>query len=151
MTTKVFQIQDIQELEREESFIDLWSELPKEPGKHPCEKDKERNKSKKRKHMKRDQEWEYILGKHIRSKVDEELRLDELRPRAGEPSSSLVPSEVGLIIGIHVVMKSVTLTIIPLVVKGTSEVSLSVPTTTSSTIDVLGFTRSLASYLDSKS
>ncbi|KAG5599021.1 hypothetical protein H5410_030391 [Solanum commersonii] len=151
MTTKVFPIQDIKELEREESFIDLWSELPKAPVKHPCEKDKERNKSKKRKHMKRDQDWEYILENHIRSKVDEELRLDELRPRAGGASSSLVPSKVGLIIGIHVVMKSETLTIIPLFVKGTSEVSLSAPTTTSSTIDDLGFTRALAPYLDSKS
>ncbi|KAH0661450.1 hypothetical protein KY284_026381 [Solanum tuberosum] len=91
LTTKVFPIQDIEELEGEESSIDLLSALPKASGKHSSEKDKERNKSKKRKHMKRDQEWEYILETERRPKVDKELRLDNLRARAGGASSSLVP------------------------------------------------------------
>ncbi|KAK6786253.1 hypothetical protein RDI58_014778 [Solanum bulbocastanum] len=60
MTTMVFPIQDIEELEGEKSSINLLSVLPKVSGKHSSEKDKERNKSKKRKHIKRDQ-WEYIL------------------------------------------------------------------------------------------
>jgi len=125
----VFPIQDIEELEGKDSFIVLLSALPKASGKHYSEKDKEGNKSKKRRHMKRDQEWEYILETERRSKVDKELRLDNLRARAGGASCTLVPCEVRLIIGVHVLIKSETLTSIPPIVQVTSEVSLSAPRT----------------------
>ncbi|KAH0665144.1 hypothetical protein KY285_026350 [Solanum tuberosum] len=127
MTTKLFPIQYIEELEGEESSIDLLSALPKASVKYSSENDNESNTSKKRKHMKRDQEWEYILETERRSKVDKELRLDNLRARASGASSCLFLSQVGLIIGFHVLIKPKTLTSIPPVVEVTSEVSLSAP------------------------
>ncbi|WMV32404.1 hypothetical protein MTR67_025789 [Solanum verrucosum] len=81
-----------------------------------------------------------------RSKVDEELRLDELRARAGGVSSSSVPIEAGLIGGFHVVMESQTLATTQPVVEGTPKVSLSVPGTTGTTIDVSRDTQAHASY-----
>ncbi|KAH0665333.1 hypothetical protein KY285_026539 [Solanum tuberosum] len=81
--------------------------------------------------MKRDQEKEDILEAQRRSKVDEELRLDELRVRASGASSNLVPTE--------------TVTTIPRAFEGAPELSLSVPATTGNTTDVSGDTRAHAS------
>ncbi|KAH0665143.1 hypothetical protein KY285_026349 [Solanum tuberosum] len=80
---EVFPIQDINELQGEDPSIDLLSSLPKASGKSPREEHKEKKKSKKRKNVKSDQEKEDILEAQRRSKVDEELRFDELRARAG--------------------------------------------------------------------
>ncbi|KAG5599033.1 hypothetical protein H5410_030403 [Solanum commersonii] len=127
MTTKLFPIKYIKELEGGDSSIDLLSALPKASGMYSSMKDNERNTSMKRKHVKRDQEWEYILETERRPKVDKELKLHNLRDRACGATSFLFLSEVGLIIGVHVLIKSETLISIPSAVEVTSEVSLSVP------------------------
>ncbi|KAH0665334.1 hypothetical protein KY285_026540 [Solanum tuberosum] len=146
-STKVFLISDIDEFQGVDPSINLLSSLPKASGKNLREEDMEKNKSKKRKRMKRDQEKEDLLEAQRRSKVDEELRLDEIRARAGGASSSLVPIEVGLISRGHVVMESQTLTTIQPVVEGAPELSLSVPATTGNTT---GDTGAHASYPDSE-
>ncbi|KAG5598819.1 hypothetical protein H5410_030189 [Solanum commersonii] len=145
-STKVFPILNIDKLEGEESSIELLSLLPKASDKFPREKDKEKNKSKKRKHKKRNQEQQDILEAQRRSKVDEELRLDELRACASGASSSSVPIEAGLISGFHVMMESQTLTTTQPFGKGTPEVSLTVPSTTSTNIEISGDTQAHASY-----
>jgi len=147
----VFPIPNIDKLEGEESSIELLSLLPKASGKFPRhEEDKEKNKSKKRKNVMRDQEKEDILEAQRRSKVDEELRLDELRARAGGASSSSVPVEVGLISRADVVMDSQAHTTIPPAVEGAPELSLSGPSTTRITMDVSGDIEAHASYPDSE-
>ncbi|KAG5590836.1 hypothetical protein H5410_041350 [Solanum commersonii] len=79
-----------------------------------------------------------------RSKVDEELRLDELRACVGRDSSSLVPTKVGLISGVDVVRESQTLTTTPPTSEGTLDVSLSASATVGTTIHVLGDTKASA-------
>ena len=149
-TTEVFSISDIEESKGEEPFINLLSSLHKASGKRPLEEDKEKNKSKKKKHKKRDQEQDDIMEAQWRSKVDEELRLDELRARAGGASSSLVPTEVGLISGVDVEIECQTITTTPPAVEGTLEVSLSVPATTGTSIDVSGDIEAPAPFPDSE-
>ncbi|KAH0665142.1 hypothetical protein KY285_026348 [Solanum tuberosum] len=147
---EVFPIPNIDELQGVDPSIDLLSSLPKASRKSPREEDKEKNKSKKRKNVMRDQEKEDILEAQRRSKVDEELRLDELRARAGGASSSSMPTEVGLISRFHVVMDSEALTTIPPAVEGAPELSLSGPSTTRITMDVSGEIEAHASYPDSE-
>ncbi|KAK6782164.1 hypothetical protein RDI58_019960 [Solanum bulbocastanum] len=83
-----------------------------------------------------------------RLKIDEELRLDELRACVGGASSNLVPTKVGLISGVNVVMESLNLTTTPPCSKGTLEVLLSASATIGTTIHVLGDIK--ASFPDSK-
>ncbi|KAG5599027.1 hypothetical protein H5410_030397 [Solanum commersonii] len=147
---EVFPIPDIDELQRVDPSIDLLSSFPKASGKSPREEDKDKNKSKKRKNVKRDHEKEDILEAQRRSKVDEELRLDELKARAGGTSPKSVPAEVGLISRDDVVMDSQAHSTIPLVVEGAPKLSLSVPTTTRITIDVSRAIGAHASYLESE-
>uniref|UniRef100_M1DZA9 Uncharacterized protein n=1 Tax=Solanum tuberosum TaxID=4113 RepID=M1DZA9_SOLTU len=147
---EVFPIPDIDELQQVDPSIDLLSSFPKASGKIPREEDKEKNKSKKTKNVKRDREKQDILEAQRRSKVDEELRLDELRARAGGASSSSVPVEVGLISRADVVMDSQAHTTIPPSVEGAPKLSLSVPATTRITIDVSRDIGAHASYPDSE-
>ncbi|KAK6786252.1 hypothetical protein RDI58_014777 [Solanum bulbocastanum] len=66
---EVFPIPDINKLQGVDPSIELLSSLPKASGKSPCEEDKEKNKSKKRKNVKRDQEKEDILEAQRRSRL----------------------------------------------------------------------------------
>lgn len=95
---EMFLIPNIEKSEVKDPLIDLLSSLPKALGKRPYEDYEERYKSKKRKYMKRDQEQEDILEAQKRSRLDEELRLDDLRACAGGASSSLVPTQVNLFV-----------------------------------------------------
>uniref|UniRef100_A0A494G8E3 Uncharacterized protein n=1 Tax=Solanum lycopersicum TaxID=4081 RepID=A0A494G8E3_SOLLC len=147
---EVFPIPDIDEDQMVNPPVDLMSSLSKASGKIPLKEDKEEIESKKRMNVKRDQEKEDILEAQRRSKDDEELRLDELRARAGGASSSSNPTEIGLISRVHVVMDSQTHTAIPPAFEGAPELSLSVPATSRITIDVSPDIGAHASHPDSK-
>ncbi|WMV41838.1 hypothetical protein MTR67_035223 [Solanum verrucosum] len=93
--------------------------------------------------LQRQGEGRYIEAQR-RLKVDEELRLDEMRACVGRDSSRLVLTKVGLISGVDVVRESHTLTTTPPASEGTLEVSLSASATIDTTIHILGDTKASA-------
>lgn len=86
-----------------------------------------------------------------RFRVDEELRLTDLRAHVSGPYSSSVLVVVGLISGFKISTESLTLLTLLTSVEGTLEVILSVSVTTTTTIDVFGATKAYSSLPDPES